>query len=182
MSKLSKTFYYGAAALAAGALMFAVPKAAHAVVATLVQVANTSASPVPNKDVDNAARHPFAASCYATGQGSQGAISCYPTPLPPAGSQTVIQNMSFLVYRPSGTGTPAETYFSFVTGGQSYQYYVPFVTQINSSPNTGYWVGSQAVNIYEDQGSFPQCSAGMGDFATQVQMACTVTGYTVSLP
>lgn len=32
------------------------PKAAHAVVAALVQVTNTSANPVPNQDVDNPGR------------------------------------------------------------------------------------------------------------------------------
>ncbi len=41
--------------LAAALVSVLAPKATHAIVATLVQVANTSANPVPNSDVDSAA-------------------------------------------------------------------------------------------------------------------------------
>jgi hypothetical protein len=53
--------------LVAGALLLAgivalilTPKAVHAVTAILVQVMNTPANPVPNRDVDRAADEPFA--------------------------------------------------------------------------------------------------------------------------
>jgi|HubBroStandDraft_1064217.scaffolds.fasta_scaffold166776_3 hypothetical protein len=56
--QLTKTLMmgFGAVLLAALLLALAVPKATHTFVATLVQVANTVADPVPNKDVDNPGR------------------------------------------------------------------------------------------------------------------------------
>lgn len=183
MFKLPKTLpFFGAAAVAAGVLILAAPRAVHAVAATLVQVTNTAADPVPNKDVDNPARHPFAAACTAQSEGFDGPASCSPAPGPPAGAETVIQSVSILVTRASGTGTPIETFYSFVTGGQSYQTYVPFVTQQSTASSVGAWVGNQAATIYEDSSSGQQCSAVESDFTTQLTISCTVTGYTVSLP
>jgi hypothetical protein len=50
------------------------PKRAHAVVATLVQVANTATNPVLNRDIDRADSEPFATTlCY----GSGGFYPCY---------------------------------------------------------------------------------------------------------
>jgi hypothetical protein len=48
MFRLPKTaFHFGAAAVVAGALILAAPRAVHAVAAALVQVTNTTANPVP---------------------------------------------------------------------------------------------------------------------------------------
>ena len=181
MFHLPKTLTYGAAALAAGALILATPRAAHAIAATLVQVTNTTADPVPNKDVDNPARHPFAAACTNQGNGNDGPVTCSPAPGPPAGAETVIQSVSIIVARGASTAIPIETFYSFVTGGQSYQSYIPFVTQ-QSASNAGAWVGNQVATIYEDPSSAQLCSVVQSDLATQFQISCTVTGYTVSLP
>ena len=181
MFKLPKTLNYGAAALAAGVLILAAPRAVHAVAATLVQVTNTTADPVPNKDVDNPARHPFAAACTAQSDGFDGPASCNPAPAPPTGVETVIQSVSILVTRGPSTAAPIETFYTFVTGGQTYQSYVPFITQ-QSASNTGTWVGNQTTTIYEDPSSGQQCSAVQSDETTEFTIYCTVTGYTVSLP
>jgi hypothetical protein len=53
----------GALALAAMLLNIVAPKAAHAIVATAVQVMNTSAAPVPNRDVDEAGRNAYTLQC-----------------------------------------------------------------------------------------------------------------------
>ncbi len=55
MFNLRQTVSYGAAALAAGALILAVPRAAHAIAATLVQVTNTAAGPAVAQDVSKLA-------------------------------------------------------------------------------------------------------------------------------
>jgi hypothetical protein len=55
MFHLPKTLTYGAAALTAGALILAAPRAAHAIAATLVQVTNTAASPAVAQDVSKLA-------------------------------------------------------------------------------------------------------------------------------
>lgn len=61
----------GGIVLAALLIAALAPKATHALVAALVQVANTSANPVPNRDVDNPARDTFqatfASSCTGSG-------------------------------------------------------------------------------------------------------------------
>lgn len=55
MFKLPKTISYGAAVLAAGALLLSLPRAAHAIAATLVQVTNTAAGPAVVQDVSRLA-------------------------------------------------------------------------------------------------------------------------------
>jgi hypothetical protein len=59
--KLARTLLmgFGSVALVAAFLILVAPKSAHAVVATLVQVANTSTNPVPNADVNAPGDEPF---------------------------------------------------------------------------------------------------------------------------
>jgi hypothetical protein len=64
----------GALALAAMLLNFVAPRAAHALVATAVQVMNTPATPIPNKDVDAPARSPLTMACKGLGQCETDAI------------------------------------------------------------------------------------------------------------
>jgi hypothetical protein len=180
MFKLPKTVLsFGAGALALGGLILAAPRTAHAIAATLVQVTNTPADPVPNKDVDNPARHPYAANCTASGTGE---ISCSPTPLPAAGVETVIQNVSMFVSRLAGTGTPASTTFFFETGCPIYANYLPLVTQFDIPGNEGGWTANQAMTVYRDPSRGDVCVTNTTDLFTPVQINCTVTGYTVSLP
>ena len=49
----------GGVVVAALLLALVAPKAVHAIVSTLVTVANTSSNPVPARDVDNSANFPF---------------------------------------------------------------------------------------------------------------------------
>lgn len=72
----------GMTALAVIAMVVVTPKAVHVVAATLVQITNTAANPVPNRDVDNPAAQPFAATlCQELGTyvndclSSSGAVS-----------------------------------------------------------------------------------------------------------
>jgi hypothetical protein len=101
----------GALALAAMLLNFVAPRAAHALVATAVQVMNTPATPIPNKDVDAPARSPLTLSCGGTGQCTTSAI--------PAGYTFVLDSyaisavatvpsVGFLHWTPPGTGVFGE--------------------------------------------------------------------------
>jgi hypothetical protein len=71
---------FGAIALTALLLELAAPKATHALVATLVQVTNTTANPVPNKDVDSPAHAtvvPLACQALANGEiNDPGILQC----------------------------------------------------------------------------------------------------------
>ena len=56
MYRLPKTVStYGAAAIVAAALLFAGPRAAHAIAAALVQVTNTPANPAVSQDISKLA-------------------------------------------------------------------------------------------------------------------------------
>jgi len=179
MTRLPKSVLsFGAAALVACLLTLAAPRAAHAVVATLVQVVNTRSTPVPNQDVDHPARHPFTSSCNVLAFAPQGFVVCYPTPAPPiSGFETVVQSVNILVNRFSGGGSPSATTLNFFTGGGSYNQYLPFVPQ-----GTGFWVAHQPATIYLDPGGNLQCLAFISDATTNMMLNCTVTGYTVALP
>jgi len=62
---------FGAVALVGTLLTLVAPKAVHAAVAALVEVANTSANPVPNADVNAPGEEPFQTlMCNALGSGT----------------------------------------------------------------------------------------------------------------
>jgi hypothetical protein len=87
----------------------AVPKSVHALVATLVQVANTTTNPVVAEDADRATRIPYQSSSGPPGSG------CYLPPLclfnaftpAPAGYRLVVQNISAQLVVKSGTPLPS---------------------------------------------------------------------------
>jgi hypothetical protein len=110
--KLFNTTWFGiggAIAMAMLAVLMA-PRAAHAVVAALVQVANTAANPVPNLDTERNARTVYEATAQTTGScpngtGVQNCIFTFTTP--PAGYRLVVQNVSgFLSLVPGATAPP----------------------------------------------------------------------------
>ncbi|MGB9407089.1 MAG: hypothetical protein WCA89_06095 [Terracidiphilus sp.] len=159
------------------------PKTVHALAAALVQITNTRSNPVPTQDVDIAARHPFTATCYV--YGSSGAfVACQPTPAPPTtGYETVIQSVSISLNQDSGTVQPFVTEFNYNTGGASYQFFVPMLTQAQGAQG-GEWVGSQPTAIYVDPNAFNplQCATLFNGSGATATLTCTVSGYTVSLP
>lgn len=95
----------GGFCLAALLIAALAPKATHAVVAALVQVANTSANPVPNRDVDNPARDTFQASfdssCTASGLTL---ISCTGLTVPSTNGSGQPVSMFVIEYASGGSG------------------------------------------------------------------------------
>src|SRR5271170_3532503 len=88
----------GALALAAMLLSLAPPKSAHALVAALVQVTNTTANPAVTLDADHATRVPYESTVTGTFLGSNcqgGVVGCKFTWAPvPTGYRLVIENIS----------------------------------------------------------------------------------------
>jgi hypothetical protein len=158
------------------------PKTVHALAAALVQIANTRSNPVPNQDVDIAARHPYTATCYVYANGGAFA-TCQPMPAPPTtGYETVIQNVNISLNQDGGNVQPFVTELSYSTSGSSFQFFVPLLTQTQGTAAGGEWIGNQPSAIYLDpNASNPlQCASLWNNgYAT---LTCTVTGYTVSLP
>jgi len=118
----------GALALAAMILNFVAPKAAHAIVATAVQVINTSATPVMTRDVDAAGPNAYILNC-----GSDGSTCA--TATVPVGHTFVLDSISIYgqvggsyappVYAvisltgPSGYGIPFDIPLTSLGGGLS---------------------------------------------------------------
>jgi hypothetical protein len=108
----------GAVALAAVLLSVAAPKATHAIVATAVQVVNTTANPAVTEDADKATRIPYQSSGQGTDASLGGPcagvdVNCaFSITTPPAGYRLVIENVSALMYVKSGNPAPEGTILS----------------------------------------------------------------------
>ena len=171
--KFVQRLFMGIGGLAAAAALLAVlaPKAAHAVTATLVEVVNTRSTPVPNQDVDAPGRHPYQASCTATGTTPSG-ISCQ-MPTVPANMELVVQNVSIALYN------QVPIYSALFTTQVGPAVADNFLLLSQQAPNT--WIASQQVTLYSDPGTSPVCSNSMYPNAN-AGLYCTMSGYTVSLP
>src|SRR5258706_8139287 len=95
--KITKQLMFGSGGivLAAMVIVLLAPKAAHAVVATLVQVVNTTANPVPASTVDEPGRVPYVSSVLDLGNNCGLGFECdFNFPPVPAGHRLVIQEVS----------------------------------------------------------------------------------------
>jgi hypothetical protein len=147
---------------AAAVLLTMLSPKAHALVATLVQVANTRSTPVPNQDVDSAARHPYAQTCGFVASGCS-------FPAVPLNTELVIQTVSVFI----NGGSPTFAQLGTAGGGNAVSLYIPMV-----AAGGGNYAAVQQITAYVDPGFVPSCD-GPPNSNT---FACTITGYTVSLP
>jgi hypothetical protein len=162
--KFVKRLFMGIGGLAAAAALLTVlsPRA-HALVATLVEVANTRSTPVPNQDVDHPGRHPYQQQCTSFSSGCT-------MPIVPPNTEVVIQMVSVytngvsLAY--SGLGTTA--------AGNTVSTFIPLV-----AVGGGNFVGTQQITQYMDPGTAATCA---NPIFNSDSFSCTISGYTVSLP
>ena len=175
MKPLNNRFVQAVAALGVFAtLALVTPRAAHAFAAALVQVTNTPANPVPNRDVDAPGRHPFASSC-TEGFGGQ---TCLFRAVP-ANTEYVIQTLTVVLT--AGPGLPAQPSageFETTAGGTTAG--VAIFPLINSGGEVG--SATQSLTAYADPGTTPICAVQTPTFLPSSVVTCTITGYTVSLP
>jgi len=111
---------FGTVLLLALSLQLLAPKAVHAVVSTLVTIANTTSNPVPTLAVDNPAKTPFFASgiCKNVNGGNQCGAQNF-LPIPP-GVTAVVQDVSGFCRVLSGqgaAGVPVYTSLGSSNGG-----------------------------------------------------------------
>jgi hypothetical protein len=167
----------GSVVLAGFVLTLLAPKAVHAVVATAVQVMNTSANPVPNKDVDQPGRHPYTTGCSHNNAPTASEVTC-DTVATPVTSELVIQGVN-LFFFPSGTAVPTFLFVQVVTNGTTTTFNLASV----ASPDGIYYFSALTTPLYADPGSTITC--GGASVARNFQIPginCTVTGYLVSVP
>ena len=162
---------FGAGALAVAVLILAAPRGAHAIAATLVQVTNTAANPVPNQDVDSPGRHPYQQNCNSGSSAIQdGQIGCEMPPVPP-NTEVVIQNVNVDINLAPG---PQQWGVLLTQGGG-----VMGETNFPLVSVAGRYVATQPTTQYADPGTPIVCSATVtaGGF-----FECFISGYTVTLP
>jgi hypothetical protein len=149
-----------------------VPKAAHALVATLVQVVNTTANPVPNLDTERNARIPYQSSqsfsAFSAGlQHLQAGFTGVP-----AGYRLVAQNVSATLTMEAAAAAPvgilqaSATSLSLTLPGSA--------GSVNGSVRQGGFCTQ--ILAYYDAGSTPSMLA-IADFPSGAFQFATLTGY-----
>jgi hypothetical protein len=154
------------------AVMLLVPKAAHAVVAALVQVVNTTANPVPNLDTERNARIPYQSNVFVTTKAGISNAGFFFTTVP-TGYRLVAQNVSADLQLESGATVPwGRLGVDGVGGVATFSY--PLRGAIgNIFGNGGF---SQQITAYADAGSTPVLGVS-ADFAFSSAENATLTGY-----
>jgi hypothetical protein len=174
--KTLKNFVSGIGSFALAAMFVALvaPKAVHAVVATLVQVVNTTANPVPNLDTERNARIPY----QHTAQSSSCSINCqFNMPAVPAGYRLVAQNASAYVALTLGSANAPIGSLGEVGGGFLIGLTGALGTNSGSAPGSVTFAGvTQTVTAYFDAGQTPFLTVAASFAAGQMQFA-TLTGY-----
>ena len=168
-----KKWIYKAGAGIAGVLFVAsvmtlvAPKTVHALVSALVTVANTSANPVPNRDVDNPARQAFQGifPLFAGGGQMQGQLFVPNTTTTGAPvKELVIEELS----GGCNSGGPGTVVLS-TSGG------VPFIF-LGVADGAGFSLPAQSVRFYADAGT--PVFVGTGGVRTGCQIS--ISGYLVT--
>jgi hypothetical protein len=162
--KLVRITLMGVGGVALAGLLL-LPKAAHAIVATLVEVANTTANPVPNLDTERNARIP-----YQSTQVFTQTSTAYETHFPvfsaaPAGHRLVVQNASAYLTVTAGSGLGAPFGLLAVNG---------YFTIGLPGQNSGGF--NYPITAYFDAGDSPEMALS-GNFTAGFDQAVTLTGY-----
>jgi hypothetical protein len=173
----------GAVVLAGLILTLALPKAAHAIVATAVNVVNTTANPVPNLDTEKLARIPYestaiGSNCPAPGQVGACFFSFSPVP---GGYRLVVENLSgYFQISPAATAA-VEGYIE----NNAFRIKSSFAAPLGQIDLGGHIQAafSNATRFYVDSGEgvFAVASANWSNGSTSMVLTgylenCTITG------
>lgn len=159
----------GSILLAALLLAALAPRAARGVAAALVQVTNTTSTPVPTSDVSPL--QPFEQNCETST-----AIVCQ-IPVP-AGKRLVVQTASIEVLTAPGVVVVLAGIQTTTPGAGAFS--VPVVFTGTSNGNN-FHTGTQSLRVYED--SSLTCITFLSDPAlTNFALNCSVSGYLVDIP
>ncbi len=170
MFKPSKTVLsVGVGAVALGILTLTFPKAAHALAATLVQVTNTPANPVPNKDVDQQGRNFYQARQTC----DPGPYCSLYFPSVPTGQRLIIQHVSARLAEPNTTSAQDVELHSLhdVTSQ-----YLPVTLLPGQVGNFSEYACNEQVLASFDAGDTPFISFGA------LSGSAVISGYTISYP
>jgi hypothetical protein len=182
MFRLPKSVpFYGALAIAAGALILAAPRAAQAVASALVQVTNTVANPVPNLDAERIARVPYESSQQPQGNcpNGNGLQQCrFVFTAPPTGYRLVVENVNGWITLAGGATSPPFAELGDFDSGQdvlTFWSYTgtlgqPFNTVVQSSFN-------QPARAIFDAGDSAPFMTVTANWEAGIGQYMTLTGY-----
>jgi len=174
----NRTFQIAAGLLAVGALGILSPRVAHAVVATLVEVANTTANPVPNQDVDNAARN-FYQATNSTGGCSGTCVVTFPAV--PGSKRLIVQQVSSLVtIGVTGATPPADVELRESTGWPVFQFIPVVATPANFGGQTQFTAHAGVLASY-DSNQIPSVDAFIPSTQSYSVLA-TISGHMINFP
>lgn len=160
----------GAIALVASLMNIVAPKAVHAAVAALVQVANTPSTAVPTVAAP-AASQLYASGCDAGNRAGTFFVQCAFEP-PPAGQTLFIETTSITSNSPHGFPPIQAT----ISNGSGVQQNIPMVFQ-GTSNGLDFYAGALTGRIWVKAGTAPTCSVSpntdIGDFVIN----CGISGY-----
>jgi hypothetical protein len=168
----------GSTVLLACIVSLAAPKKARALVATLVQITNTPASPVPVTEVGT--QQPFDYTCNSTLTGPAGSNSCYITI--PAGKRLVALNASARIFVDAGVFVNFT--FLFLNNGQYAEQFLTVPPPIDFNPGSISYSISQPILAYVDPGTTSYCNIDyISTFPVKTNgLSCTISGYLVDVP
>jgi hypothetical protein len=151
------------------------PRAVKAVVATLVQVVNTQANPVPNQDVDSLARN-FYQTVSNCSQVTNPCVISFPAV--PTGKRLIIEQVSATaVLPPAAAGTIVQIE---LRGGSVFQFLPIVPTPANFGGEFEY-VAHQRVLAAYDAGEVPEVDAFAATGNT-FSMVAHISGYMINYP
>ena len=174
----NRTFQLTVGLLVIAAVGILSPRVAHAVVATMVQVANTTANPVPNQDVDNLARNFFQSTNSAGGCSG----TCVVTfAVVPTGQRLIVRQVSSLVtIGVSGATPPADVELRDFTGSLIYQFLPVVATPANFNNQTQFTAHAAVLASY-DSGQIPTVDAFVPS-NQPYQVLATISGELITYP
>jgi hypothetical protein len=159
------------------------PRAVRAAVATLVQVSNTTADPIPNSSVDEPARHVWTGTCHFTATNQNIAYCSVPAS---SNEEVVVQEESYYAI-----SDPTNTFALFTAGvllssgfGGNFLAFAQSADNGLHQPTGSNYFYTAAATIYLDPGSQLLCSAETKGLNSNVALGgdCYFSGYYVTLP
>ena len=174
--------FLGLVVLVAAVVSVLAPKATHALVATLVQVANTSANPAIIRDTDNSGRGNIQnPNCQAfSTPGLAAAVFCSPSYTVPAGQRLVIEQLEANCSTPEGNNLNQPVVDLTVGGNENFHVFA--LTSQGNFQGLTRFVQNQQVRYYADPGTALNFSVDTSDQSGLTQCNFEVNGYLISYP
>jgi hypothetical protein len=188
--KSAKQFLMVAGAFAIAVLTFslAAPRAVHAAIATLVQVANTSANPVPNQAVDSPTMHPVMLTGLVNLAGNVvGDFAVLRSGnhefVVPAGKRFFLQSVSAQGVAPVGQGILASLTLQAASPDGGTMIGSPVVPlALSQIPGSLVLGGTQEANGFSDPGYIMFANLYRTTVGGTAELSFTVIGYLVDCP